>query len=177
MINYKFELGIIILIILFIIINYANQVNTKNMLYYRYFNEINNIIDTNLYISNYDMAKLASFNNIKVVINVCNTNHSIDTKKLWLENNIQYYYLPLNDDLNQDISHVANQVNEIIINNTNNNILIHCHAGISRSAAVIIYHLLKSGKFKTYKKALEYVRISRPIIQPNEGFEKQLIQI
>jgi protein-tyrosine phosphatase len=56
------------------------------------------------------------------------------------------------------------------------NILVHCHAGVSRSASIVIYYLMRS-KGMTYDVALAYVRSFRPIVNPNPWYEKQLRDI
>ncbi|BFU19841.1 leucine rich repeat and phosphatase domain containing protein [Entamoeba histolytica HM-1:IMSS-B] len=53
-------------------------------------------------------------------------------------------------------------------------ILIHCHAGISRSSTVLIAYLMYK-KMWRYKEAVTFVKKKRPIISPNTGFEKQLL--
>ena len=55
----------------------------------------------------------------------------------------------------------------------NNKVLVHCNAGVSRSATMIIAYLMKYHKM-TYNQALETVRKNRPSAQPNRGFERQL---
>jgi len=53
------------------------------------------------------------------------------------------------------------------------NILIHCHLGKSRSAAILIAYLIIE-KGMTYKKALSLITRCRPIVDMNEGFQQQL---
>eukprot|EP01017_Pseudomicrothorax_dubius_P020157 TRINITY_DN22090_c0_g1_i1.p1 TRINITY_DN22090_c0_g1~~TRINITY_DN22090_c0_g1_i1.p1 ORF type:complete len:207 (+),score=29.14 TRINITY_DN22090_c0_g1_i1:132-752(+) len=53
------------------------------------------------------------------------------------------------------------------------NVLVHCYAGVSRSAAVTIAYLMKTMKL-TYERAHEMVRSRRRIICPNSGFKSQL---
>ncbi|CAD8161251.1 unnamed protein product [Paramecium octaurelia] len=55
------------------------------------------------------------------------------------------------------------------------NVLVHCYAGISRSATIVIAYLMKSYKM-TLDEAYKYVQQHRPIINPNPGFMKQLQQ-
>ncbi|CAK74625.1 unnamed protein product (macronuclear) [Paramecium tetraurelia] len=55
------------------------------------------------------------------------------------------------------------------------NVLVHCYAGISRSATIVIAYLMKSYKM-TLDEAFKYVQQLRPIINPNPGFMKQLQQ-
>ena len=53
-------------------------------------------------------------------------------------------------------------------------ILIHCQAGISRSATLVIYWIAKR-KFKgDIDRAYKYVKSKRSIVNPNFGFWKQL---
>lgn len=55
------------------------------------------------------------------------------------------------------------------------NVLVHCQAGVSRSAIIVIYYLMR--KFNMpYKVARKYVGTQRPIINPNHGFVKQLLR-
>ncbi|KAJ7582546.1 protein-tyrosine phosphatase-like protein [Mycena floridula] len=52
-------------------------------------------------------------------------------------------------------------------------VLIHCQMGISRSATVLAAYLMKARQ-TTAPEALEIIKQSRPQIQPNYGFLKQL---
>ncbi len=55
-------------------------------------------------------------------------------------------------------------------------VLVHCHAGKSRSVSTTIYYMLhKRHGFKTADDALEYIQSSRPIADPNDGFMKKLL--
>lgn len=61
----------------------------------------------------------------------------------------------------------ALQVNEA------NKVLVHCAAGISRSATIVISYLVQKQNM-TLQNALQLVREKRPCICPNPGFLKQL---
>lgn len=52
--------------------------------------------------------------------------------------------------------------------------LIHCVAGVSRSAAICIAYLMKYEKM-SLKDAYKHVKWARPQIRPNCGFFRQLI--
>lgn len=52
-------------------------------------------------------------------------------------------------------------------------ILVHCNAGISRSASVVIGYLMLEYNY-SFLKAFEHVRSARSVIRPNDGFMKQL---
>ncbi len=52
-------------------------------------------------------------------------------------------------------------------------ILIHCRAGISRSASVVLYHLMRSWTM-TFEDAYTLLKQIRPMVDPNPGFRRQL---
>mmetsp|Transcript_21970 Transcript_21970/g.18844 ORF Transcript_21970/g.18844 Transcript_21970/m.18844 type:complete len:108 (+) Transcript_21970:131-454(+) len=49
------------------------------------------------------------------------------------------------------------------------NVLVHCFAGVSRSASVVIAYLMKKNSW-TYQQTHDFVYLKRPLIQPNAGF-------
>ena len=53
------------------------------------------------------------------------------------------------------------------------NILIHCVLGMSRSASLVIYYLMKE-KGWDFDTCLAYLKERRPIVSPISGFENQL---
>jgi len=55
----------------------------------------------------------------------------------------------------------------------NGRVLVHCQAGVSRSASVIIAYLMKT-KNMVLDDAWDYVSERRSIIAPNSGFRQQL---
>lgn len=50
-------------------------------------------------------------------------------------------------------------------------VLVHCYAGISRSATVVIAYLM-STQDKSFREAYDFVKSKRSEINPNEGFIK-----
>lgn len=55
------------------------------------------------------------------------------------------------------------------------NILVHCHAGVSRSATLTIAYILKHSKM-TMMDTYRYVKGKRAIISPNFNFMGQLME-
>eukprot|EP01017_Pseudomicrothorax_dubius_P026315 TRINITY_DN2926_c0_g1_i6.p1 TRINITY_DN2926_c0_g1~~TRINITY_DN2926_c0_g1_i6.p1 ORF type:complete len:110 (+),score=16.36 TRINITY_DN2926_c0_g1_i6:398-727(+) len=55
------------------------------------------------------------------------------------------------------------------------NVLVHCYAGISRSATIVIAYLLREYKYRL-EEALAYVVAKRSIVKPNDGFYYQLVE-
>lgn len=55
-----------------------------------------------------------------------------------------------------------------------NRVLVHCSAGVSRSASLVISYLLRSGLCCSYDEAFNTLKNTRSNIRPNPGFEQQL---
>jgi hypothetical protein len=55
----------------------------------------------------------------------------------------------------------------------NNNVLVHCWAGVSRSATIIMAYLIKHYCL-TYTESFETVRKARHWVSPNQGFREKL---
>jgi len=52
-------------------------------------------------------------------------------------------------------------------------VLVHCFAGASRSATIVIAYLMKKNSW-TLEHTLEYVKSRRSIVSPHEAFLEQL---
>ncbi len=52
-------------------------------------------------------------------------------------------------------------------------VYVHCAAGVSRSASIVIAYLMKAFNM-SYANAFSQLKACRPIIDPNLGFRKQL---
>jgi len=52
-------------------------------------------------------------------------------------------------------------------------VLVHCHAGMSRSASIVIYYLMRSQNL-TYADAYALCKSKRKCIGPNTSFVQQL---
>jgi len=53
-------------------------------------------------------------------------------------------------------------------------VLVHCAAGVSRSAATVIAYIMKTNSLPLLD-AFKFVLSCRPVVHPNEGFVKQLL--
>ena len=52
-------------------------------------------------------------------------------------------------------------------------VLVHCHAGVSRSSTILIAYIMKSQKM-SLDKVLELLKSKRDKVKPNDGFIEQL---
>jgi len=55
----------------------------------------------------------------------------------------------------------------------NINVLVHCFAGVSRSASTVIAYLMKMNQMD-YKSAYNFCKDKRMVTCPNPGFVRQL---
>jgi hypothetical protein len=85
---------------------------------------------------------------------------------------------PIVDSSAVDIGPVLEKTRPIIAACVRDNvpILIHCHAGVSRSASVVIDYVASTFQISA-NEAIERVRQSRSIIEPNEGFMAKLQEL
>ena len=51
--------------------------------------------------------------------------------------------------------------------------MVHCAAGSSRSATIVIAYIMWSKKMP-YKEAFEFVKSKRSVVSPNQAFKNQL---
>lgn len=92
----------------------------------------------------------------------------------------QFFYLNIDiaDSERSNLKRYFNVTNWLIQGaiNGGNNVFVHCAAGISRSATIVLAYLLFKNKQWTPTRAYEFLRSKRPIVHPNEGFQTQLNQ-
>ena len=76
-----------------------------------------------------------------------------------------------NEDLFYYFDECSDYINSVI--EKGGKILVHCSYGVSRSASLVIAYLIKYQKM-SYEDAYKLVKEKRNIIEPNDGFKKQL---
>ncbi|GBB88861.1 hypothetical protein RclHR1_15490003 [Rhizophagus clarus] len=88
---------------------------------------------------------------------------------------LRYLKIDITDDPSSNISkHFHECINFIeSAKSTNGRVYVHCLAGISRSASIVIAYLMNSQKIY-YKQAFNLVKEKKPNVKPNQGFVKQL---
>jgi hypothetical protein len=87
---------------------------------------------------------------------------------------IAHEVIPALDLPNYNLSRFFNKCHEFIDKyRATTNVFVHCMAGISRSATIIITYIMKLYDWD-YNKSFEFVRKKRRIIDPNSGFVRQM---
>ncbi|CAD8091087.1 unnamed protein product [Paramecium sonneborni] len=90
-------------------------------------------------------------------------------------NGIVHHIIEILDSETANIQQYFKIANEWIERGFNiGGVLIHCMAGISRSAAIVISYVMEKRKMNYYQ-ALSFVKSKRPQINPNKGFTNQLL--
>lgn len=132
------------------------------------------IIKDRLYLAGQDVANsFEQMQNYKIT-HILNLTSNIENL---YETKIVYKRIKMYDSLDQDMSVHFGEAFEFIdkcLNMPNGRILVHCNAGVSRSACIIIGYLMHKNHFDSYTSAYEHVKKCRPVIQPNPNFIQQL---
>jgi protein-tyrosine phosphatase len=124
--------------------------------------------------------------NINAVITVETYPKPHDILRYYNENNIDFAYINLEDSPNANIYKFFDSSYNFINSHIRNkkNVLVHCYAGISRSATLIINYLCRN--LYTYNNlsnenpinilnyCVNFAKNKRSIINPNIGFLEQL---
>ncbi|MBN3305914.1 DUS10 phosphatase, partial [Amia calva] len=88
-----------------------------------------------------------------------------------------YKRLPATDSNKQNLRQYFEEAFEFIeeAHQSGKGLLIHCQAGVSRSATIVIAYLMKHTRM-TMTDAYKFVKTRRPIISPNLNFMGQLLE-
>jgi protein-tyrosine phosphatase len=144
-----------------------------------------------LYISDWvvsnDIEQLKK-NNIRAVLTIETTPKPDYIIKYYRDNNIDFMYLPLYDHPEQNIHQYFNTSFNFIQKHVKNgeNVLVHCWAGVSRSATLVFHYLVRNyyqintrnihNPCYVVNNFLSYMRTRRNIINPNNGFIIQILK-
>ena len=135
-----------------------------------------NEIIANVYIGNYKFAldaELLIKEGITYILNCGNGLKNFYEK----ENLFKYLYIPLYDSEAQKLDKYLETTNKFIKEGSENGnkILIHCGAGMSRSATICLMYMIIEKKFK-FSDAYTLMKQKRKCVMPNPNFRKLLEQ-
>lgn len=138
---------------------------------------VSRITDT-LFVGNQEAANEKSFLEGHKIFKIIVAGSELDLPHK-NDNRFSYHQISIKDTIKEDIRKHFDEVYQFIEQNEHKEnqcqVLIHCKAGISRSATIAVAYLMK--KFHlNYREAYQKVKYKRPIINPNIGFYQQLMQ-
>ena len=116
--------------------------------------------------------------NITHVLSVLDINaagYGVERFEKPIKDNFKHLYLEIQDTEEEDIMQFFPQTNDFIDDAIANggSVLVHCIAGISRSATCACPHIMRQNKW-TVQQTVDFVRTKRPIANPNPSFLEQL---
>ncbi|XP_046698097.1 dual specificity protein phosphatase 18 isoform X2 [Silurus meridionalis] len=126
-----------------------------------------------LYISN---GKTATDSSVLTRIGIsCIINATQETDNFRLPS-VEYVHVPVSDSPSAQIQEHFDPVADKIlgVKALHGRVLVHCCAGVSRSATLCLAYLMKYREM-SLTEAHALLRTCRPIIRPNHGFWRQLI--
>ena len=156
----------------------------------RYYNA--NLIVPYLYLGSMNVADNIFFlkeKKIVGVLSILNDHVNLNIKALYKQIGIQHLHLQCNDVISANIKQFFDKSFSFIDSfvQSHKYILVHCAAGISRSATLVINYLIRCAYLSrplhpishprklTYEDAISFVRLKRSCICPNDGFLQQII--
>lgn len=111
--------------------------------------------------------------NIHSVLQVCPSNYLLTLKDE--QYHIQRWIIPVEDDIQTNLLEYFVHTCEWIQYHlrSQKRVLVHCMAGISRSATIVIAYIMWKFHIRLLE-AIHFVEQKRSIIHPNNGFLHQL---
>ena len=111
-------------------------------------------------------------NNIMTVVNISDQPRNNQVRSLYEENGIQHVFFPCEDEPEENIDRYFSAFLDLM-EKAPKPVLVHCWAGISRSATLAIIFVIVYMEMSV-TDAFLHVRKQRPVIGPNGGFMKQI---
>ncbi|KAK3739731.1 hypothetical protein QZH41_016178, partial [Actinostola sp. cb2023] len=144
----------------------------RTVVHYSPLSHMSEITENHLYLGSLRIAmeeKQLQERGITDIINV-----SMEERKYKIP--VKCMIIKINDTCDSNISLYFDIVADKIENvrKERGKVLVHCMAGVSRSATLVIAYLMKYHKM-TMKDSYELVKKKRPIISPNPGFWNHLM--
>lgn len=153
---------------------------------------------SHVYITNLDTSlniDILKENGIRAVLYLDNQNKSKEALKAYRDRKIDHMFVPMADDIEANIMGKFEPCYQYIHQwvEKEKKVLVHCAAGMSRSAAVVMYYFLKryyvvnAGievkvtrdlmDIRNYHivRVVSMVKDCRPCVRPNPGFVRQLL--
>lgn len=90
------------------------------------------------------------------------------------DNKINHFRILIGDNPSENIKCFFESSIKFISENIKKaNVLVHCKAGVSRSATIVAAYLMKTRQLN-YHEAINLLKSKRKLVDPNRGFMRQL---
>lgn len=136
-----------------------------------FFGQISEITE-HLLLSGANVLKLDKLRRKKIT---CIVNATVEEPSTYISG-IDYLKISIEDSpfarIDQYFDIVADKIKAV--KDRGGRTLVHCVAGVSRSATLCMIYLVKHERM-TLRQAYHYVKSARPVIKPNLGFWRQMI--
>ena len=123
------------------------------------------------------LGSIGSASNLKQLQNCKITHIACCGKgiKNFFPDKFKYFNINLLDSATENIKQYFDESYKFIDEGIKNggNVLVHCHAGVSRSSTILIAYIMRSKKMKM-DKVMELLKEKREKVSPNNGFIQQL---
>lgn len=132
-------------------------------------------IKDNIFLSNlHDASNMWNIQDYDIEI-VIRLSEDCNEKPKYYGDYIAFYNFILEDNLlySKEIIAYSKEIYEIILNNENKNILIHCNEGKSRSVSAVIYYLCKKYSY-SFEEVYDYVKTINNDIKITNAFSYEL---
>ena len=77
------------------------------------------------------------------------------------------------EDILGEMDKICEFIHGALTSHVDNKVLVHCQSGVSRSCTAVCAYLIKH-RLMTASEAISFCVARRPIVEPNDGFIKQL---
>lgn len=135
------------------------------------FGQISEVTD-HLFLSGAGVLKLEKLRQKKIS---CIVNATVEEPSTYIPG-IDYLKISIEDSpyarIDQYFDIVADKIKAV--KDRGGRTLVHCVAGVSRSATLCMIYLVKHERM-TLRQAYHYVKSARPVVRPNLGFWRQMI--
>jgi protein-tyrosine phosphatase len=138
--------------------------------------EISSVIPGLLYISGYEPA--LEIENLKdlEIINVVRLGDKDDFMHYYItHDDVEYHDILIEDEMYATLTTEILDEATQFIHSSHSPVLVHCFAGVSRSASIVIAYLIRFHKM-SFQAACDYLTNKHSRAQPNPKFLKDLMK-
>jgi len=153
----------------------------QDVRYYTPYRDLCSEILPNLFLSDYVAASQLELLTKNGITHVISLGGFADHNLYSVHEEADYMHVFIDDSFGEPISEHFDECIEFIKHGmVEGKVLVHCHAGISRSATIVIAYLMyvnvQDGKPPNYLGTHNFVKSKRECINPNFGFVAQLME-